>query len=182
MLDVFPADPSVKRVARVQSGLIKTWMTLCRSADQINYLILNNSALIHSLIHLQVCWWPSTSHRSEASVTWTTSTWMGPPCAASPSSISYSPSRWTWCTWCMWWCSSVGINSLRPANTSVVCTPVLLTEVLWVKQLLWRRRSLWGRLSLVKIKAGSPDLQFSTWIFPPKSNNFRRVLKKKKKT
>lgn len=57
---------------------------------------------------MQVCWWPSTSHRNEASVTWTTSTWMAPLCVAFPSSISYSRCHWIGCTWCMWWCSSVG--------------------------------------------------------------------------
>lgn len=70
--------------------------------------MLQNCVKRHHVSSIQVYWWLSTSLRNVASVTWTLSTWMGPLCAASPSSTSCSRCHLTGCIWCMWWCSSVG--------------------------------------------------------------------------
>lgn len=120
----------------------------------------------------QVYWWSLTSPRNEASVTWTTSTWMAPPCAVSHSLISWSPCPWTGCTWSTWWWFWVG--QIRPSSNFNFhpvdlklkqTNPVRWTETLHPglimslgESRLWRW-SLQGALSMVKIKANISNLR-----------------------
>lgn len=94
---------------------------------------------------MQGCWWPLTSHRNVALATWTTSTWMGHRCAAFPSLILYSRCHWIGCTWCMWWCSSVGPCFMLKAYVQhIMCER-------FTPQSLWR----WAELCVVKRKVQS---------------------------
>lgn len=107
-----PTDPASLGIFRCLFG--KWNQQQCAQSRHLglaDLVVAVNSVILDHVSFMQVCWWLLTSHRNGASVTWTTSTWMGPLCAAFPSSISYSHCHWTGCTWCMWWCLSVGQTS-----------------------------------------------------------------------